>query len=113
MAKVYSTPKELPPPVVDYKNYDPEKVQADEDAWLDKLKAYCLKHGNGAASGEEVTTGVADGCARYMVISEKPLQLFHLAVGDAYSGGAIWERGLRLSDVRNMVKYNKLFGSSK
>jgi hypothetical protein len=114
MAKIFNAPKELPEPEVDYKNYDRVKEADAEQAWLKKLKAYCIKHGNGETAGEEVSTGVADGYARYMVFSEKPLQLIHLHLGDAYSGGAIWERGLRLADVRQMVKWRKepLLGSS-
>lgn len=114
MATIFNAPKELPEPEVDFKNYDYDKVQADENAWLAKLKEFCIKHGNGACAGEEVTHGVADGYARYMVFKEKPLQLIHLRLGDAWSAGAIWERELRLSDVRQQVERNKnpLFGSS-
>lgn len=103
MAKIFSTPEELPEPEVDYKNYDMAKEAAKEKAWLEKLQAYCVKHGNGDTAGKEISTGVADGRARYMVLSEKPLRLIHLRLGDAYSAGPIWEGGLRLYHVRKMV----------
>jgi len=50
---------------------------------------------------------VADGYAQYMVECEKPLRLIHLPFGDAYSAGPVWERGLRITDVRQMVQRDK------
>ncbi len=107
MATVYSAPKEIPFPEPDYKNYDYRKEQQREDAYVKKLQEWARERSSGALVGEIVRHGVADGYAQYMVISEKPLALIHLALGDAYSAGPVWERGLRITDVRRMVKADK------
>lgn len=104
MATVFAPPAELPVPVVDYKNYDFEKEEAAEEAWVEKLANYCRTHGNGALAGKEIRHQVADGYARYMVLKEKPFQMIHLPLGDCYDAGAIWERGIRLTDARKMVE---------
>jgi len=113
MATVYALPKELPWAEPDYKNYDSCAEQAREDAYAKKLAEWCKARKKGAAVGEIIMWGVADGYAQYMVVNEKPLQLFHLPFGDAYSAGAVWERGLRIADVRQMVEWNRnpLFGA--
>ena len=58
-------------------------------------------------AGEIITTGVADGYAYYMVFGEKPLTLIHMPIGDAWRAGAIWERGLRIADARQMPKVER------
>ena len=103
MAKVSNPPAELPAPTPDYKNYDFKKEQAREEAWEKSLAGWCRKNGNGDTAGKVVRTHVADSFACYMVFTEKPLQLIHMPLGDAWSAGKVWERGLRLSDVRQMV----------
>jgi hypothetical protein len=111
MATVYALPKELPWAEPDYKNYDYRAEQAREDEYTKKLQEWCKARNKGNTVGEIIMWGVADGYAQYMVVNEKPLQLFHLPFGDAYSAGAVWERGLRITDVRRMVanKRNPLF----
>jgi hypothetical protein len=115
MATVYNPPAELPWEEPDYKNYDYRKEQAREDAYAKKLAEWCKSRNKGDCVGEIVRWGVADGYAQYMVECEKPLRLIHLPFGDGYSAGKIWERGLRLNDVRQMVHNNRnpLFGSSR
>ena len=103
MAKIFAPPTELPAPEPDYKNYDFEKEEARAEAWLLALSAYCREHGNGATAGKEVSVGRGDGYARYMVFKEKPLQLIHIPLFDAWRADAIWERGLRLKDVRENI----------
>ena len=43
---------------------------------------------------------VADGYAVYYIVSEKPLKLAHVAVGDGYNVHTVTIRGLRLKDVQ-------------
>lgn len=115
MATVYNPPDELPWADPDYNNYDYRAEQVREDAYAKQLAEWCKTRNKGDCVGEIVSTGVADGYAQYMVECEKPLRLIHLPFGDKYSGGLIWERGLRIADVRQMVKRdrNPLFGSSR
>lgn len=57
--------------------------------------------------GEVIAFSVADGAAEYVVMNTRPLQLIHLEIGDAYAASDITLRGLRVSDVRSMVKSSR------
>ena len=107
MAKVCRPPEGFDPPEPDYKNYDFDKEQKLEEEYLKRLSTWCKEHGSGELAGETIRSGVADGYALYMVVTERPLQLIHITLGDAYSMGPVWERGLRISDVRQMVEREK------
>lgn len=110
MAKVFAPPAELPAPKIDFSDdYDYKTHEAKEIKWTADLKAYCIKHGNGKLAGEIVSHGVADGSADYMVLTEKPLAVIHMPLGDNYRAGVVWERGLRISDIRQQAKLTKLF----
>lgn len=108
MAKVYSPPAELPAPQLDFSDkFDFKAHEELETKWTADLKAYCIKHGKGKLAGTIVSHGVADGSADYMVFTESPLAVIHLPLGDAYRAGTIWERGLRITDVRQQVAQAK------
>lgn len=57
----------------------------------------------------------ADGAAFYYIKSEKPLVLQHIPYGDAWHVPYTQIRGLRLADVKAMIKreksLRKMFGS--
>lgn len=120
-ATIYSAPAEIgDPPELDYSNRDDrswEEFYAPEGKWEEAVKAWCRTNGSGELRGEEVRWGRGDGYARYVVYTEKPLGLIHLATGDAWQIDDIMRRGLRLSDVRANVasqkKMAELFGRSK
>lgn len=59
------------------------------------------KHG---VVGSIIRFGVADDCARYLVISASPLQVCHIPYMDGYHADNILLRGLNLTDVKRMVK---------
>ena len=83
--KIYSCPKEVPPPTPDYSNYDHAKVDADEEKHMADLKAYLKTMGyKGKLTGEIYREGVADGHASYMIADGRPFALVHLPYGDAY-----------------------------
>lgn len=50
---------------------------------------------------------VADGRALYAVVSMKPLQLMHIPYGDGYRVQYPMIRGLRVQDVKQMLKRNE------
>lgn len=52
---------------------------------------------------------IADGCAMYTVVSEKPLVLRHIPYGDAYQAMGATIRGFTLADLRRQQKFDKLF----
>lgn len=83
--KIYDVPDELPPPVVDYKHYDHNKVQADEDAHCKQLKEWLQKQGyNGEHTGKILQEPHADGYALYMLADGPKPCLIHLPYGDAW-----------------------------
>lgn len=91
----------------DYGAKDYCAEQARETAEIEQWKASLRKPGT--VLGQEITFPVADGYARYVVVSEKPLKLVHLAVGDAWMVNSILLRGLRLTDVKVMLEREDLF----
>ncbi len=103
MAKVFASP--IPAPTIRFETR--EQYFRDEKTWLDSLRDWCKLNGKGELRGEEIKTPVADGYARYMVLTSTPLQVIHIPLGDGYRAGAIWERGLRVSDVRAMAKQER------
>ncbi len=84
--KIYSLPDSLPAPVVDYRNYDREAVQAAEDAHIAALKAYLIDMGyTGKHTGDIYSAPIADGFALYMVAdAARGAGLIHLPYGDGY-----------------------------
>ena len=101
MAKIFAPPLEVGPApeydsTVHYKEMDKR-----EDAWVAQIIEYCRKNGQ-PLCGEEICFGVCDGRARYIVLSEKPLQLIHLPLGDAYQFE--YANRLTLKDIRENVE---------
>jgi hypothetical protein len=83
--KIFTCPKEVPAPAVDYSNYNHAKVAADEEKHMADLKAFLKKAGyTGKHTGEILKEPVADGYALYMVADGRPFALVHLPYGDAY-----------------------------
>lgn len=108
VAKLYAVPVKLPE--TDYKNYDHKKEQAKEEKYLEDVRQWLKDSGyNDSLTGKLIGFPVADGSAQYMVISEKPLKLVHIAFGDAYQVSAATIRGLTLTDVRRMVQADQFW----
>lgn len=85
--KIYSLPREVPAPVVDYSNYDHDKVQIQEEKHMTDLAAFLKEAGyTGKNTGQIYREGVADGYALYMVAegTRSAFGLVHLPYGDAY-----------------------------
>jgi hypothetical protein len=83
--KVYSCPAEVPPPTVDYRNYNAADVQAAEDKHQDDLKNWLISKGyKGPNTGKIVYFPVADGHAHYMFADGSKSFLIHLPYGDGY-----------------------------
>lgn len=85
--KVYGCPKEIPEPVIDYKNFDLAKMQAAEDAHAAALKAHLIGKGyTGKHTGEILAVPYADGHACYMFADGgRKSVLIHLPYGDAWN----------------------------
>ena len=81
MAKIYNGIEGIPKPEFgcDYTVYD--KLC---DHYVTALKKWAKKNGSCPEAGEEISFPVADGRARYIVVSLKPVTLVHLDVDDAW-----------------------------
>lgn len=85
--KMYSLPEDLPAPVVNYRDFDLAKVQADEDDHQKKLKDWLIASGfKGKNTGKILSFPIADGHAQYMFAEGRGRDdgLVHLPYGDAY-----------------------------
>lgn len=85
--KIYACPPEVPAPEMDFKNFNYDKMLADEAAHVGKLKAHMVGMGfKGENTGEVIRFPVADGSAQYMFADAGAKSvLIHLPYGDAYS----------------------------
>lgn len=84
--KIYDCPAEVPAPEVDYRNFDINKMQSDEEQHQKDLKAHLISLGyNKPLTGEILREPIADGQAQYMVMDGgRQWGLVHLPYGDAY-----------------------------
>lgn len=104
MAKIYSAPKGFEAPEISFN----ANWQLEEQAYLDRLAAEAQRLAPGdALAGKVVRFPYADGHAQYMVWSSKPLALVHLQLGDAWHIPEAHARGLRLSDIQQMVEQDR------
>lgn len=74
---------------------------------LDKLMKMSDGFDGGGLTGSIITFPVGDGRAMYQIVNEKPLTCFLIPYGDAYQIDPAFMRGLRLSDVRALVKMQR------
>jgi hypothetical protein len=124
-AEVFRTPLQLEEP--DLQAFDRQSGGYDVDAYFkavaahrEKLAEWCRQNTANPRSklvGETISWPVADGKAEYMVLSTTPLHLIHLNYVDGYEVTDIMLRGLRVTDIKQMVQQRqameKLFGQSK
>ena len=83
--RVYSCPKEVPAPEIDWSG-SMEDWEKAEEKHMDALKQYLIKHGyTGKHTGRVLKVPIADGYALYM-LADAPRKscLFHLPYGDAW-----------------------------
>lgn len=86
-----------------YKEYEAQ-VKAGVEKCREHIALLPINGRSAPLVGKMVRFQIADGYAEYMVASQKPLQLIHLNVADGYQIPDAHVRGLRLADVREMVK---------
>lgn len=104
MATIFAPPKGFEPPEVDYVNYDHVAAMDAEDAYVARLAAEARRCNTGKLVGEVVRFPAADGYAQYMVWKHAPLELVHLALGDAWSIPNAHARGLRITDIKANIE---------
>jgi hypothetical protein len=104
MGKVLSAPAEVgDTPRLDLAS---DAYLKAENEYIDKVIAWAKMNGRGDCTGEEIMFPVADGFARYIVLSIRPVQLIHLAVGDAWQFQYV-ER-LTAKDVKSQVAHTRM-----
>jgi len=85
MAKIYSAPKEVEVPKINFTNFNRKEQDEKDEKYLKDLESYLREHGYDKKNvGEIIRFPVADGHAMYMVASMKPVQLIHIPLWDAW-----------------------------
>jgi len=97
--KVYSS--EIKPVPFNYETW-----QKDTEVYIAAVKADLIAKGfTGKYTGHIVRFHIADGHAAYMVAhKDSTMILIHLAYGDAYQIPDAHMRGLRRTDIVDMIK---------
>lgn len=126
MAKVCSVPDSVHVPTFEESlgedgRYDMKKDDELREKFIGDLREWLRIHepefGHDDAIGCVVRFPIADGSAEYMVKRMKPVELLWLPLGDAWQIPEAHERGLRASDVRQLVDtaraYSNMFGSKE
>lgn len=105
MAKIYAPPIELgfPPKITHPFNFAAYEAACDE--YTRGLQAWAKAQGRHKDAGEVITFPVADGCAVYVVLSLKPVELIHVPVGDAWQFQ--YANRLTATDVRDKIRSAK------
>lgn len=120
MAEVFTTPSGFrdPPSFMDFRGeganpvIDIDALQVAEAKWLKELAEWCLTHTDSRSDliGEVIRFPRGDGTANYMVFRTKPLSLLHIPLGDAWDLPDYQMRGLRVKDVRELVRADHALG---
>jgi hypothetical protein len=74
---------------------------------FDELQDHSDNLPEGQVEGAVISFPVADGSASYLITREKPLSLSHIPFLDGYHANPILIRGLRKSDVLQMLRSRK------
>jgi hypothetical protein len=113
MADIFAPPAELGPvpeitAFIDATDgYNHDAYMKAEAAFVENVKEWAKEQGSGKYAGEEVSFPVADGAARYVILSLRPVQLIHLPVGDAWQYHLV--RHLPASALRELADQQRGF----
>ncbi len=119
MAEVFGTPEGFrePPSIRDFfkpgdRTLPTTVLQEAESEWLEELAEWCKTNTDSRSElvGEVIRFPRGDGTANYMVFRTKPLGLLHIPLGDAWDLPDYQLRGLRVKDVRELVRRDRALG---
>jgi len=104
MAKVYSAPEPAPDVTVSpWSEYERQ-----ENEYVLRMQTWAREqHPSDGLAGNILRFPRGDGYAQYVVITSKPLALMHLAIGDAWDLPDWQLRGLRLTDVKAQLDWER------
>ena len=111
MATLCKLPKDLAKDFEEREGEDFMAFMVRSDKAFDKLVDDATRIPEGTVKGHIVSFPVADNYANYLVVSEKPLKLAHLPVGDGYSVNDFTIRGMRLQDVQHKVAGSRIMAA--
>lgn len=99
MAKIWSGIQGIRKPAIgaDWQGYEKRA-----EAYIQRIKDYAKQNSKCSEAGKEIHFGVADGRARYVVLSLRPVELVHLDVDDGYQFQYV--NRLTAADVRAEIK---------
>lgn len=113
MAEVFTTPEGFRDPP-SYEGADTMQeafntLREAEEEWLAELVEWCQTNTDSRSElvGEVIHFPRGDGYAQYMVFRTKPLTLLHIPLGDAWDLPDYQLRGLRVKDVRELVRSDR------
>jgi len=106
MGKIYSAPKEIAEPEFHVNGeFNMDAYNEDTERYRKEVADYAKKYGKGKLAGKIVSFPIADGSASYVVFSSSPVQLLHLADGDAYQFP--YANRLTASDIKERIGYDE------
>lgn len=110
--KVYSADESLQKPEIDYTNYDFKKTQAENDAYIERIKNWLINDMGytGPNTGRMLETPFADGAALYMFAESENKRksfLIHLDIGDGWHNPLV--EGLTKKAVLDNIDRNERF----
>ena len=107
MGKIYSLPTELEKKVPTFNFKDPHIVTLQkENDFIEEVRKTLVKlNPTQEFVGEEIKFPVADGYARYLVVSSKPVGLLHLPLGDAWDFQ--YANRVTKADIAQQIEANK------
>lgn len=115
MAKVFALAKQFEAPELTIP-YNHKEEEAKEEKFLKQVKAWAKdRNPTDEYAGEEYSIQHADGYARYLVLSSKPVQLMHLPLGDAWDSpwaDRVTKKDI-IQDVERWKNVTPIFGNSK
>lgn len=114
MAKnqIYSGVRGIKAPEFNFNDFNVKQYEQEVEAYEKKLRAFCKKESKSKYSGEIIKFPVADGYARYMVLSLRPTQLIYIDEWDGYQTDVV--NYIPPNEIKKLVDgqkaLNKLFG---
>ena len=106
---IFNSPKHIEKPQFTVVNNDYtgalDKLREDEEKFLTELRTFLRKRNGGKYVGKVVKFQVADGYAKYMVASVRPLELVNIPFDDEYQFQYIYN--MKWSDIKARIKYEE------
>jgi len=113
MATIYSPPKSIAIPELNFKEVD--KYRKECENYINELRELVKRRNNNKYVGEILRFPVADSYAEYMVASLKPVELIHIPLWDSweFNYAHLMTAKKIKEDLERQKKLAEIFGSKK